>query len=76
MRKRRDSYCADGMISDGERVVRKGGVVKFGRQTWSSPKLVPFEGDVVTVYMNDYWMTEAFAARGSDFIDNLKREGE
>lgn len=73
MKSRRDSYCADGVISDGERVVRHGGIVKFARQKWQHPALIPFVGNIVTVYMNDYWMTECFACDRSNFIAHLVR---
>lgn len=73
-KKRRDSYCVDGVISDGERIVRKGGIVLFAKGKWQSDKLLPVVGETVTIFMDDYWMTEAFASwlHGDEFC-NLKR---
>ena len=54
----KDIRAPDGKLADGERVVRKGGRVKFAGRWWQSDKLVPFVGTPVQCGGMDYWMTE------------------
>lgn len=66
MKRHRDRYCSDGVIDNGERIVRAGGVVKFDRRRWRHEKLLS------SVHMGDYWATEVFASDRADYIAHLE----
>lgn len=59
-----DRYCADGVISNGWRTVRKGGRVKFGAQWYINENLQHIVGEFVHVQMDDYWQIEVQILRG------------
>lgn len=72
----RDSRAADGIFSDGNRLVREGGRVKVAGMWFSSPNLLPFVGKTVFVANFDYWLTEgdAYHVMGHVFITKMKVE--
>ena len=58
MRRHRDGYAPDGEFADGDRVVRAGGYIKAGNEWYQHDDLLPLVGQMVWVYVPDYWATE------------------
>lgn len=61
----KDRYCADGIISDGWRYVKKGGRVKIGGKYYHDPRLEEIVEEYVHVQINCYWMSEVIIFRGA-----------
>lgn len=61
-RRRGDRKAVDGELAEGERLIRKGGRVKFAQEWWQHASLLPFVGQRLTV-SSDYWRTEAYVWR-------------
>ena len=57
MKKRKDVLAPDGIVYFGQRIVRKGGRVKYAGSWWQHDKLLPFVGLEVGVRSEDYWIT-------------------
>jgi hypothetical protein len=57
-----DIYASDGKVSNGWRVVRKGGWVKMWGQWWRHTKLLPFVGARVWISAEDYWLQNCHAS--------------
>lgn len=57
-----DGRALDGLVSDGERLVRKGGRVKFAGAWWQHDLLVPYVGRYVYLDNIDYWRVESCSA--------------
>lgn len=57
-RKHPDQRAQDGIVADGWRKVRKGGVVKFASAWWTHPELKNHVDQFVYLSNPDYWMTE------------------
>jgi hypothetical protein len=55
--KSHDGHAPDGITSEGFRVVRSGGRVKFASVWWQSDALKPYEGETVFCQGQDYWQT-------------------
>lgn len=53
----RDKRCADGVLAECERIIRKGGRIKFGKLWWQHDDLIPYAGQVAMVWP-DYYFTE------------------
>jgi ubiquinone/menaquinone biosynthesis C-methylase UbiE len=52
-----DKRCADGVLAECYRVIRKGGRIKFANLWWKDERLAEFKGDTVLLWP-DYYMTE------------------
>ncbi len=53
----RDVKAPDGVIYYGDRLVRKGGKVKFGGGWYQHPRLEKYVGQTIGVRKQDYWFT-------------------
>lgn len=56
--KTHDSHAQDGITSEGFRVVRSSGRVKFASVWWFHEALKKYEGQTVFCQGQDYWQTE------------------
>jgi hypothetical protein len=71
MRRPRDIYCADGIISHGERLVRKGGRISFGGYDVQDDKLLPWVGEWVFVTVDDYWFQAVCISDAKTYTDQI-----
>ena len=55
--KKRDGRAPDGLVSYGDRLVRKGGLIKFAGADWQDDRLLPFVGQTLGVRAEGYWVT-------------------
>jgi hypothetical protein len=53
----RDRRAADGELAEAERIIRKGGRIKYAGIWWQHDRLKEFVGETVMV-CSDYWRTE------------------
>lgn len=60
-----DRFASDGVISNGWRIVRKGGRIKVAGQWWKSEHLEPIVGELVYFQVYDYWMEKLIVDRGA-----------
>ena len=68
MRTRRpDKRCADGVLAECFRVIRKGGRIKFANLWWADERLAEFAGDTVLLWP-DYYLTELTVFAGPSDI--------
>lgn len=65
--KTKDSYCSDGIISHGERIVKKGGKVLFGGHIAYHEKLIELVGQKVFVSVECYWFLNVIIADSDDY---------
>lgn len=50
----KDKRAADGELAEAERIIRKGGRIKYAGVWWQDDRLKEFEGCTVIV-CSDYW---------------------
>jgi hypothetical protein len=60
-----DKRCADGVLAECYRQIRKGGRIKFCKQWWQDDRLIEFEGETVLLWP-DYYITELTVFAGGD----------
>lgn len=68
----RDRVAPDGCLAEGERIVRKGGIVLFAKSRWQDDRLIPFVGNEVTVN-TDYYYTEVTCFSRLEFICTISK---
>ena len=59
-----DSRCADGVFADGWRRVKRGGRIKAGGMWYSADQLEEIVGELVHVFMGEYWQGHITVHRG------------
>lgn len=70
-----DMRAPDGLVATGERIVRKGGRVKFAKCWWTDERLKGMEGQIVIVSAEDYHYSEiSIADSGWNFMFTIKAD--
>lgn len=57
MIRRPDKRCEDGVLAECNRMVKKGGKIKFGKIWWQDDRLLPHVGEMAFLWP-DYYFTE------------------
>ena len=61
----KDSFAQDRVVSNGWRIVRKGGRIKAAGSWWHAKELESIIGELVFFQIYDYWMEKVEIYRGT-----------